>query len=88
MIELRRSGSSYDYVKRLPVEYGGELLGYQDVRLIQVDGKVLLAVFALREADDAMVVQLKTYARRLGLELGLLANFYGTRLVVKPVRVG
>ena len=88
MIELRRSGLRYDYLKHLPVEYGGELLGYQDVRLIQVDDKVLLATFALREADDAMAVQLKTYARRLGLELGLLANFYGTRLAVKPVRVG
>jgi GxxExxY protein len=88
MIELRRSGLRYDYLKRLPVEYGGELLGYQDVRLIQVDDKVLLAVFALREADDAIAVQLKTCARRLGLKLGLLANFYDTRLAVKSVRVG
>jgi GxxExxY protein len=48
MIELRRSGLDYDYVKQLPVEYEGQLLGYQDVRLILVEGKVLLATQLLR----------------------------------------
>jgi len=30
---------------------------------------------------------LKAHLRRLGLKLGLLANFYGTRLVVRLVRI-
>ena len=88
MIELHRSGLNYEYIKRLPVEYEGELLGYQDARLILVEDKVLLATFALRRTDDAMTEQLKAYLRRLGLRLGLLANFYGTRLAITPVRVG
>jgi len=87
MIELPRSGLSYEYIKKLPVEYRGQLLGYQDVRLILVEGKVLLATFALRQTEDAMAEQLKAHLRRLGLKLGLLANFYGTRLVITPVRV-
>lgn len=87
MIELRRSGLNYDYVKQLPVEYEGELLGYQDVRLILAEDKVLLATFALRRADDATAEQLKAYLRHLGLELGLMANFHDTRLVIMPVRV-
>lgn len=87
MIEFRRSGLDYDYIKQLPVEYEGHLLGYQDVRLILVEGKVLLATFALRGTDDAMAEQLKAHLRRMGLELGLLANFYDTRLVITPVRV-
>ena len=87
MIELRRSGLSYDYIKQLPVEYEGQLLGYQDVRLILVEGKVLLATFALRQTEDVMAEQLKAHLRRLGLKLGLLANFYGTRLAITPVRV-
>jgi GxxExxY protein len=87
MIELRRSDLSYDYVKQLPVEYEGQLLGYQDVRLILVEGKVLLATFALRQTEEAMAEQLKARLRRMGLKLGLLANFYGTRLVITPVRV-
>jgi GxxExxY protein len=87
MIELRLSGVSYDYIKQLPVEYQGQLLGYQDVRLILIEGKVLLATFALRRANDAMAQQLKAHLRRLDLRLGLLANFYGTRLAITPVRV-
>jgi len=87
MIELRHSGLDYDYLKQLPVEYEGQLLGYQDVRLILVDSKVLLATFALCKTTDAMVEQLKAHLRRLSLKLGLLANFYDTRLVITPVRV-
>jgi GxxExxY protein len=88
MIELRRSDLTYEYLKRLPVEYEGQLLGYQEVRLILIEGKLLLVVFALHQADDTLAVQLKGYLRRLGLELGLLANFYGSRLTLTPVRVG
>ena len=87
MIELRRSSLNYDYIKQLPVEYKGQLLGYQDVRLILVEGKVLLATFALRKTEDAMAEQLKAHLRRLDLKLGLLANFHDTRLVITPVRV-
>ena len=87
MIELRCSGLSYEYIKKLPVEYEGQLLGYQDVRLILVEGKVLLAAFALRQTEEAMAEQLKAHLRYLGLRLGLLANFHGTRLAITPVRV-
>lgn len=87
MIELHRSELNYEYIKQLPVEYQGQFLGYQDVRLILVEGKVLLATFALREADDTMAERLRAHLRRLSLKLGLLANFHDTRLVVTPVRV-
>ncbi len=86
MIELMRSGINYQYVKQLPVEYESQLLGYQDVRLILVEGKVLLAVFALRETADAISEKLKAHLRRLGLKLGLLANFHGPKLEIVPVR--
>lgn len=88
MIELRHSNLGYDYIKQLPVEYEGQLLGHQDVRLILVEDKVLLATFALRGTDDAMAQQLKAHLRRLGLKLGLLANFYGTKMAITPIRTG
>jgi GxxExxY protein len=88
MVELRRNKIDYNYLKQLPVEYRGHLLGHQDVRLIVVDEKVLLATFALRKADElTMVEQLKAYLRCLNLKLGLLANFHDTRLHITPVRV-
>ncbi len=88
MIELRRGDLNYEYVKQLPVEYEGVLLGYQAARLILVEGKVLLAIFALNQTDDSLVGQLKARMRRLGVDLGLLANFYGTRLAITSVRIG
>jgi GxxExxY protein len=87
MIELRRNGVNYEYIKQLPVEYEGQFLGHQDARLILVEGKVLLATFALRRTDDVMAERLRSYLRRLGLRLGLLANFYDTSLAITPVRV-
>jgi len=87
MIELRRSGLSYRYIKKLPVMYEGEILGDQDVRLILVEGKVLLATFALRRTDETLAEQLKARMRYLGQEIGLLANFYGTRPAITPVRI-
>ena len=91
MIELRHIGLSYDYVKRLPVEYENQILGYQDVRLIRVEGKVLLATFALRNIEGSghspLAQQLGARLRRLDLNLGLLANFYGTSLAMTPVRI-
>ena len=87
MIELRRSGLNYQYIKYLPVEYDGHLLGSQDARLILVENQVLLATFALRATDETLAEQLKARMRRLDIRLGLLANFYGTRLVITPVRI-
>jgi len=87
MIELRRSGLSYDYIKQLPVEYAGQFLGLQDVRLILVEDKILLVVFALRTDVEPITEQLRGNLRRLGMKLGLVANFYGTVLNVTIVRV-
>lgn len=91
MIELRRSGLSYDYIKQVPVTYANQLLGYQEVRLIHVENKILLATFALGGTDNTrtlvLVEQLKSHLRRTGSRLGLLANFYGTRLAITPVRI-
>ncbi len=87
LIELRRSKISYEYIKQLPVEYQGHLLGYQAVRLILVEGKVLLATFALRKTEDSMAEQLKAHLRRMDRKLGILANFYGTKPEILMVRV-
>lgn len=87
LVELRRSQLNYQYIKHLPVEYDGHVLGEQEARLILVEGKTLLAVYALRDADESLAGQLKARLRRLDVRLGLLANFHDTRLSVTPVRL-
>lgn len=91
LTELRLSGLGYRYIHKLPIVYQGCVLGQQEVRLILVEGKILLAAFALRAEDEeriqAWTERLKVCLRRLGLHLGLLANFHDTRLAMMPVRV-
>jgi len=38
--------------------------------------------------QEAFATQMRRYLKYLGKELGLLANFYGERLEVTPVRLG
>ena len=87
LIELRRSGLDHDYVKRLPVEYRGHLLGHQDVRLILVEGKVLLATFALQRTTNTLAEKLKAHLRQTKLQTGMLANFHDATLSIRTVRV-
>ena len=78
---------AYRYIKHLPIEYDGQLLGEQEARLILIEDKLLLTVYALRNADETLAEQLKARMRRLDVHLGLLANFHDTRLSVMPVRL-
>ena len=87
MIELQRMGVNFTYVKQLSVEYAGQHLGFQPVRLILVDNKVLLATFAVQTSAEALGEQLKARMRQLGVKLGILANFHDVRLQVTPVRL-
>ena len=90
MVELDHQGLTYEYIKQLPIYYQGHCLGTQPVRLIRVDdgsAKMLLATIAVKRMDEAMQAQLRARLKHLGMKLGLLANFNGTTLQVKPVRV-
>lgn len=87
MIELRKSEIDYEYIKQLPVVYEDHFLGYQDVRLILVAGKILLAAFALRYTEEETAVTLlRSRMLTLNIQLGLLANFHGEKLTITPVR--
>lgn len=86
-IAFRREGLSFEYLKHLPVEYEGEVLGQQEVRLIVVEGKIVVAAFARQQVDRVLHEEFKARVRRLRLSFGILANFYGTSLAVEVVRV-
>jgi GxxExxY protein len=86
MIELRRQGLPYEYIKEMPLIYQGRHLSMQDVRLIAVAGKLLLATVALKQIDEVRQAQLKTRLKHLGFSFGLLVNFNSTTLEVVTVR--
>ncbi len=87
MIELRRSGLSFDYIKQLPISYKGRELGQQHVRIIVIEGKIALAAFAVKDTQDALQEQFKAYLRRLKLQLGVFANFHGIQPMITYFRV-
>lgn len=85
MIKFRRSGLNYDYIKQLPIEYENQLIGYQDVRLILVEDKVLIAVFALRMNDETLIEQIKAHLRHMRVACEFLwhraSNYHGSSLM-------
>ena len=85
LIELRTQGLQCDYIKEMPVIYQGQKLGTQAVRLIRVEGKLLVGAMAVKQIDAVMKGQLQARLRHLEAEVGLLANFHGTTLDVARV---
>jgi GxxExxY protein len=86
MIELQQQELSYQYNKQIPVTYQGRHLGMQDVRLIAVGNKVLLATVAVEQIDETMKTKLQTRLKQLGLRFGLLVNFNRTTLEAVTVQ--
>ena len=88
MVELNRLNIDYDYIKQLPVEFMGHLLGYEESRVILVEENVLLATVAYQEADaNAMISKMRSLLKRLDLNMGIVANFRGTICSITPVRI-
>lgn len=86
-VELKEQGITGWYVHEIPVYYEGQYISTRRCFLIVVDDKILLAAFAAREMTDAFETRMRRYLKVFDKELGLLANFHGERLDIRPVRV-
>ncbi len=86
-IELNEQNISFEFVREIPVFYEGEHLSTQKCRLLIVEDQVIVAAFAVREMNSAFDVRMRRYLNHFGKKLGLLANFHGERLDIRPVRV-
>jgi GxxExxY protein len=86
-LELQKQELRLQYLKFLPIEYHGHHLGEQEARLILIENKILLAVYAYQHSEEMYLQQLKTHLKKQNLKLGLLANFHDTRLKITPLRL-
>jgi GxxExxY protein len=86
-VELNEQHVSFEFVREIPVFYEGECLGTRECRLLSVEDKVIVAAFAVREMSTAFDVKMRRYLSHFDKKLGLLANFHGERLDVRPVRI-
>ncbi len=85
MVQLREQNIGFEYMKEVPIYYQNIHLGNQETRLICVEQKVAMAVFAVKAIDEAMKNQLRVRMRHLDIGFGLLANFYNAKLDVAIV---
>ncbi|MBK8904631.1 MAG: GxxExxY protein [Anaerolineaceae bacterium] len=86
MVELREQSIGFNYIKESPVYFQGIELGKHETRLILVEDNILVAAFAVKESDETLKARLRAQLRRHNKELGILANFYGTKLDISLVR--
>jgi len=86
-VELNEERIRFEFVREIPVFYEGEFLSTHRCRLLIVEGKIVIAAFAVREMTQAFDTRMRCYLKYFGKKLGLLANFHGERLDVRVVRV-
>ncbi len=87
MIELQYQGIKFEYIKTMPLTYQGQQIGLQEVRLIAVEGKILVATIAVKQLNQTMRQALQARLRHLDFQLGILANFNTPRLEFIMVRI-
>lgn len=85
-IELGRQGVQFQYLKSLPLRFEGHLLGLKPTRLFWIEQKLLLAAFALREITNSHLEKLRWAMQEMECRLGLIANFYPSKLEIRMVR--
>ncbi len=76
------------FYQEIPIYYRDTFLGNQPVRLISLDGEILLATVAVKEVDDTIKSQMRVRLRQLDKKVGLIANFHGRDLDIVIVRGG
>ena len=74
-------------MREIPVFYEGEYVSTRECRLLIVEDKVIVAAVAVKEMSLAFDVKMRHYLDHFDKKLGLLANFHGKRLDVRPVRI-
>lgn len=86
-VELNEQDVQFEFIRKIPVFYENEFLGTRDCRLLIVENKLLVAVFAVREINSAFEVRIRHYLDHFDKKLGLLVNFHGERLEIRSVRI-
>jgi GxxExxY protein len=85
-IELSYSNLKLTYIRQLPLRFQGTIIGTTATRLFLIDQKLTLATVALRTLHERDIERLRWATQEIGCQLGLIANFYPTRLQLVFVR--
>jgi GxxExxY protein len=86
-IELRLHDIPYVVQKEITIQFCGQPIETRETRLIIVDDKVLVAPTAVRHITPKLKGRFRQYLKRLGLKIGLIANFHTPSLEIETVRM-
>ncbi len=86
-IELSHVGLNATYFKELPLRYAGEVIDMRPTRLFFVEQKILLATDALRQVQAQHTEKFRWAMREVDCQLGLIANFYPSRLETRFLQI-
>ncbi len=81
--ELSLHSLNFDYLKELPVSFDAQLVGTSQTRLFFIDRCVLLGVIAAQAVTAQHTERLRWAMRVTDAELGLIANFFPSKLQVR-----
>jgi GxxExxY protein len=84
--EFRLRGLMCQAIKRMKVDYKGEIVGEIAFGHILVDNKVMVFPVAIRDTRSIHLDNLKAWMRMNGIQLGILTNFNAVRLEIVYVR--
>ncbi|UCC63407.1 MAG: GxxExxY protein [Anaerolineae bacterium] len=87
-VEFELSGLSCEHRRWMDIYHDGWHAGRQRCNVLVVDDRVVVTPIAVGEVTEAMRGQLKAHLRRVGLKIGLLANFHAESLAIETIRVG
>lgn len=82
--ELRDRGIGYERQKLIEVYYKGEKIGEYRLDMV-VENKIILELKAVSELNDVFEVQLLSYLKATGMNLGILINFGGKKVEYKRI---
>lgn len=86
IVELQQRDIGYTYLKELPIRFEGHVIKMAPVRLLFVENKVLLATVAMQAISARETERMRWAMQSVGVQLGLIVNFFGTRIEPHFVR--
>ena len=81
-IEFEAADIQFEREKDLPIKYKGKDIGTRRVDFL-VENTIMVELKAISELDDSHYAQIINYLEAYRLEIGLLINFGGKRLIWK-----
>lgn len=81
--ELSLRSLNFDYLKELPVHFDTQVVGTSQTRLFLIERRVLLGIIAAQAVTAQQTERLRWAMRETAAQLGLIANFYPSKLQVQ-----